>query len=172
MACTGLAVVAWVPVLIAARDFRVYRVERDDELIDMLTEEECKFWLHHVRADIAPPPQPAEASRIWKRDNGKQIVATDEIRAALLQMAGFQIDLDWNEQQVEALKNQIKLFMGENAALVDSTGKLLATCKAAKASNNTDWKALVESLHLTPEVVAEFTKQVDGSRRFLLKDQS
>jgi putative phage-type endonuclease len=168
MAVTGASVV-WIPVLIAAREFRVYKVERDEELIDMLTDAECEFWLHHVRADIPPDPQPAEASRLWKKDNGKQIVATDEIRAALLKMAGFQIDLDWNEEQAEKIKNQVKLYMRDAAELVDSSGKTLCTWKTAKASNKTDWKALAESLKPAPEVVKAFTKQTEGIRRFLVK---
>jgi len=53
LAVTGLTH-AWVVALIDGRDFRVHRVNRDDELIRVLTDMEETFWTGHVLADTPP----------------------------------------------------------------------------------------------------------------------
>lgn len=45
---------AWVAVLIDGRDFRFERVERNDHLIEVLTDMEDRFWRDHILADVAP----------------------------------------------------------------------------------------------------------------------
>src|SRR5437660_2439561 len=43
LACSGLSH-AWVPLIISNRQFRLYRVKRDPELIQLLTQREREFW--------------------------------------------------------------------------------------------------------------------------------
>jgi len=56
--------------------------------------------------------------------------------------------------------------MGKHSTLVNNEGKILATWKSSKPGARFDAKALKEAM---PEVHAQFTKQTNGSRRFILK---
>lgn len=46
---------AWVVGLIDGRDFRIRRIERNPELIDLIVERERVFWHEHVLTKSAPP---------------------------------------------------------------------------------------------------------------------
>jgi hypothetical protein len=56
--------------------------------------------------------------------------------------------------------------MGKHSTLVDSQGKILATWKSSKPGARFDSKALKEAM---PDIHSQFTKQTNGSRRFILK---
>jgi putative phage-type endonuclease len=73
-----------IAVLIGGNDFRIYTVQRDDELIEYLAEIEGKFW-GHVTERI-PPPLDLSHSRaievlkkVYPGTNGEAIVLPDEI---------------------------------------------------------------------------------------------
>ena len=69
MACAELEI-AYIPVLIAARDFRVYEVRRDDTIIAAITDAEAEFW-SRVQSGEAPPLQaPTDARIRWPQDSG------------------------------------------------------------------------------------------------------
>ena len=55
MSITG-ADFADVAVLIAGNDFRIYKIKRDQELIDIMTDCLVKFWNNHVLARVKPDP--------------------------------------------------------------------------------------------------------------------
>lgn len=44
----------WVPVLLGGVGFRMFRVDRNDELIEAIVDQERKFWNDHVVARVAP----------------------------------------------------------------------------------------------------------------------
>ncbi|MBS4706288.1 YqaJ viral recombinase family protein, partial [Aeromonas veronii] len=52
---------AWaeVAVLIGGQDFRIYRIDRDEEKIRDLTEREVQFW-HQVTSGLQPEPDGSE----------------------------------------------------------------------------------------------------------------
>lgn len=71
---------AVLPVLIGGQDFRVYRVERDEELVDTLRSLEAQF-VGYVERDVAPPLEDpihpdslAALKKLHPDDNGKAIV--------------------------------------------------------------------------------------------------
>lgn len=47
----------WVPVLLGGIGFRLYRVDRNDELIEALGEAEVNFWNEYVLKKTPPPDQ-------------------------------------------------------------------------------------------------------------------
>jgi len=67
----GLAVTGrshcWAMVLIDGRDYRLHRIERNQDLIDFITQLGRDFWTNNVLADVPPPiddaPATAEAVR-------------------------------------------------------------------------------------------------------------
>lgn len=106
----GLAVTgrshAWVVALIDGRDFRVRRVERDEDLIRDLVELEHAFWDEHVLGDVAPPVDAAalpavkarwsdvgRPSRSVDRDDWTEIKAAYQSAKAIAKAADLDVDL-------------------------------------------------------------------------------
>lgn len=56
----------WVPVLLGGVGFRMYKVHRNDELIESLQKIESKFWTENVLKKI-PPPETDPAIETMKR---------------------------------------------------------------------------------------------------------
>lgn len=165
LACTG-ATHAWVPVIVLNRQFRIYRVQRDDELIEMLTAKEREFW-HHVVERTPPPPIDADdAYRQWPQDSGTTIrvdadtlVAVDEYALAKAKIKGAEMDAD-------LAKAKIATFMGANAILAGADGKPLITWKTAKGSRKVNVDAMRGAY---PDIVKQFEFEQPGSRRMLIK---
>ncbi|HBF11817.1 MAG TPA: hypothetical protein DDW49_00255 [Deltaproteobacteria bacterium] len=67
MAVMGAEIkIVWVPVLLGGVGFRMYRVERNDDLIQSLQHLEEQFWKEHVQKNI-PPPDSLPSLEIIKR---------------------------------------------------------------------------------------------------------
>lgn len=74
---------AWaeVAVLIGGQDFRIYRIERDEEKIQDLTEREAQFW-QMVQQDQQPEPDGSSdaanaLSWLFPRDDGQTVDLSD-----------------------------------------------------------------------------------------------
>jgi putative phage-type endonuclease len=163
-------------LFLADREFRIYHIERDDDLIESILSTEQQWWRDHIEARVPPPPMSAEDMlRLWPRDNGKQVVASPDVEAACRELANLKAQLKESEKHKTELEESIKEHMADAAVLIDPTGKPLATWKAAKDSVRTDWKAIANAISehvdngLFGTVSAEHTSTVPGSRRFLLK---
>lgn len=67
MAVTG-ASCCYVATLIGNEDFVIHKLERDEELINYLMEEEEKFWNEYILGDKVPIPDGSEDySRFFKK---------------------------------------------------------------------------------------------------------
>lgn len=154
----------WVPVLFAAREFRCYRVQRDDALIVALTEKEAAFW-GLVEADTPPEAVTSADVRLrWPTDTGLSVVATDDILAALTELHKVRGERKVAEALEDALQAQIQRFMADAATLLGPDGRPVATWKTA-TSRRLDAKAL-DAAH--PEITRQFRVE-STARRFLLK---
>lgn len=157
---------AWVPLIILNREFRVYRVNRDDELIALVREKEIAFW-EHVQTRTPPPPINYEdASDQWPKDSGSTILATVEALTFVSELANAKVALKEAQQAEEAAKAKVARFMGENQVLVDEKRRPLVTWKTAKPSVKVDLD-LMRAGH--PAIVRQYEFEVPGSRRMLLK---
>ena len=163
-----------VAVLIGNSDFRVYRLERDLELEEMLIARAGEWWERHVVKGEVPEPQiDTDARKLFKKDNGAAVIADGEVLAAVEELRGIRAKLKELEEAEKRARARIEAVMGEAAVLEDAAGRVLATWKAAKDSRKTDWKALATELLAgrddADELKARFTQVKPGSRRFLLK---
>lgn len=157
-------------LFLADREFRVYHIERDDDLAHSLLITEQEWWMEHVEARVPPPPMTArDMARLWPRDSGSRVISTPEIESACAELAGVRCEIKRLEARKGQLETEIKRHMADASALVDPTGKTLATWKAPKPSRRTDWRALAEHLGARPEYIEKYTTEQPGSRRFLLK---
>jgi putative phage-type endonuclease len=107
-------------VLIGNRDFRMYRINPIEKIINDLTEAEEEFW-DHVQAKVAPEPdwQSAATTRLLKNmypgTNGSVVQLPD------LAQKYHDVQKDASAQRlvyekvIEGCKNRIAMLMGENA---------------------------------------------------------
>ena len=77
----------WVPVLTGGLDFALYRVDRNDKLIEIIKEKGERFWNEHVvpripPADLAPS---METLKRLRREPETIVPIPDEIAEALLE---------------------------------------------------------------------------------------
>lgn len=163
-------------LFLSDREFRIYHIERDDDLVSHLLESEQEWWREHVEARIPPAPMSVEdMKRLWPRDSGREVVSSRDIESACSELAGVKERLNVYEKRKGELEARIKGFMEDASVLVDPAGKPLATWKAAKDSTRTDWKAVASELgsiiggEKYDAIVSAHTRTIPGSRRFLLK---
>lgn len=105
------------PVLIGSDDFRVYRVERDDETIAAIRDKEVEFWDRVQRRDPPPPSTVSDIERMFSRDSGLAIQASDEIVAVFNALKTMKSKAKMLDSEIEDAELQIKLFLGEAAIL-------------------------------------------------------
>ncbi|ATE58990.1 YqaJ viral recombinase family nuclease [Thauera sinica] len=159
-----------VAVLIAGQDFRIYRVERDDDKVDALIECEEAFW-DKVRRDEPPAVDGSESSgkalaRLYPHDFGATLDCTgsetlNTLFAELLSFKRQRIQLEFLES---THRQTIQAAMGEASEAIFAGGRV--TWKNARDSAVTDVKRLLQE---HPELAAQYATTIPGSRRFLMQ---
>lgn len=145
-------------VLIGGSDFRLYSIDYDEEIAEMLIEEERKFWQDHVLAGIAPDPANlGEVKALYTKDNGIGEEADSDTVTNILLYKKVKDRLKLLEEEESSLKDEIAVAIGEKQFLHDPEGKKLVTLKASKTRR-------IDSTRLKNEqpLLAEaFTKTTD-----------
>jgi putative phage-type endonuclease len=128
------ASVCYVAALLGGQDFRIYRVERDDEVIAALQEQCRSFWFEHVQKHVPPEPHTAEeVQKLFAKDDGEMVEATNEVATDIGELRNL-------VEQVKALEAEQKIVKDRIcAALGEKTGFLIAGEKACtfKAQKST-----------------------------------
>ena len=156
--------IAYVPVLIGREDFRIYKVERDEELEQMILPRLVKFWTENVEKKIAPPPVTlSDLYEAFPRHESRQVEASEEVVLAVRGLARVKEEIKALESMKEAHEKIILEAMGTADELTYG-GKVLATWRTqtAKRLNTSRLKELY------PEAVEECTGEIT-SRVFRLK---
>ncbi|HEY1900731.1 MAG TPA: YqaJ viral recombinase family protein [Steroidobacteraceae bacterium] len=166
MACTGLEH-AWMPLIITNRQFRLYRIQRDEELIQLLTRQQRAFW-DLVEAKSPPAAVSLEDAKIaWPKDaKGTKAKITPETLEALQRHHRVRANIKQFEAEKEELELAVKSVMGTISELVDVTGAPLVTWRQNKASNVFD----VDKFAFEhPTLYPKYLKERAGARPFLNK---
>ena len=171
MQLTGLPV--WDLAVLAPREFRIYPVSYDADLVEMLLETGTRFWVDYVLADVQPPLDSPDAAQRYLAGRYPQqihdvVVKADETAIAwsdTLQLVKGQLaPLEELKARAEA---ELKLRIGEAAGIEGED--FLHTWKQSRVSKEVDWQAIALELGATPEVIAKHTVARPGVRRFLPK---
>lgn len=166
--------VADVAVLIAGQDFRIYHVEADKELQEMLIEKECEFWDRVVNKNPPDTVNVDDVLKLYPRSLKNSIEATPDILNELTVLNGFKARIKEIEKQKEILEYNLKGYIKDHDGIT-MDGKPLVTWKTAKDSVVTDWKEAYESLEGIIDEATYlnhkelYTSRKPGSRRFLIK---
>ena len=157
---------AWVAVLIDGRDFRVYCIDRNNELCDIMTDKCVTFWRDYVLTGTPPPASNRHDVELLYAAGGYEGTATAEpdTEQAAMELARLKAAEKQTKKQMEELETKLKQNIGDASALVSMSGETLATWKST-TSKRLDTKALRAA---EPEIATKYEKETT-SRRFLLK---
>lgn len=155
-----------IAVLIGASDFRIYTVENDPELADLLIEEEAAFWDKVQRRQPPAPRTFEEVSRAFSKSVAGKVSADGVTESLLKELIRVQADMKDLKEREEELKSGITSFMADKDTLIDSFGNVLATWKSTKPRVTFDSAALKKDM---PDIWNQYAKTGDASRRFLIK---
>jgi predicted phage-related endonuclease len=155
-------------VLFGNSDFRIYQIERDCEVQNLLIEQAVHFWENHVLADIPPDPKTTgDLQSLFQTEvAGKTICADAHTAKLVMQFHQITQEIDVKELEVTRIKQQIMTQMGEAEKLIYQD-QILATWKKPKASMRFDSKRF-EQEH--PELYPLYQAPIANSRRLVIKD--
>lgn len=169
LAVTG-HVWADVAVLIAGQEFRIYRIERDDDKIADLIQREAQFW-SWVTNDQQPDPDGSYDAQqallsLFPTDNGQTLDFSEsgpfnDLFAELLTLRHRKEEI---EQQESTLKHRIQAALGSATAAIFQQGKV--TWRKAKDRLVPDLDRLSQE---HPELLQQYAKAVPGARRFIIQ---
>ena len=166
---------AWadVAVLLGGQEFRIYRIERDDDKIADLIQREAQFW-SCVTEDQQPEPGASDDAErallsLFPADNGQTLDFTESgefnnLFAELLKIRHSKEDI---EQQESALKHRIQAALGSATAAIFQQGKV--TWRKAKDRLVPDLDKLSQE---HPELLQQYAKAIPGARRFTIQTTS
>lgn len=158
---------AWyIAVLIYGREFKFYRIERDEEIISDLIRIEKNFWENNVMKGVIPNPDGSKIADSVIAEYYKQsmpvtipLTGFDEKLKRRAELMEVMERMDTEKKQIE---QELKMYLGE--AEVAENADYKVSWKSF-SSNRLDEKRLKEE---RPEIYEEFKKQTT-SRRFTVK---
>ncbi len=161
-----------VPVLIGGNDFRIYHIERNDELIGQLIEAGERWWTDYIVGDKAPEPDGTICDMrsrliLHPKDNGRMLDATPELDDLARKLDEAKAVLTSAEGQVEDLELQMKTIIGDASGVAGADWS--CTWKKSKDSKATDWKAACTKAGVSQDIIDACSTVKPGARRFLFK---
>ena len=161
---------AHICVLLCGHEAKIYKVERDERLIASIIEHERLFW-QYVETDTSPTPDHSEsAARALKLlypnpEPSSKVDLTDDDGANKLfeQLLSYRDYMQELEQRHDQVKHQLQSLIQDNEIAVFSMGAI--SWKRSKDSISLDSKAVIKA---HPELLSQFSKTRQGSRRFVI----
>ncbi|AMT96509.1 MULTISPECIES: YqaJ viral recombinase family nuclease [Psychrobacter] len=161
---------AHICVLLCGHEAKIYKVERDEHLIESITRHERLFW-HYVETDTPPTPDHSEsAARALKllypkpKPSSKiDLSADDGANSLFEQLLSYRDYMQELEERHDKVKHQLQTLIADNEVAVFEKGAI--SWKRSKDSVGLDNKAAIKA---HPELLAKFSKTKQGSRRFVI----
>ena len=158
---------AWyIAVLIYGRDFKYYRIERDDEVIENLIRIEKEFWNEYVLKQVIPDPDGSKTADVAIAERFK------ESKNITIPLTGFDERLERRQEilslleKIETEKRQIdqelKLYLGD-AEIAENEHYRISWKNFSRSS--IDEKRLKAE---QPEIYEKYRRETT-SRRFTVK---
>ncbi|MGY1530848.1 YqaJ viral recombinase family nuclease [Luteimonas sp. A649] len=155
-----------VAVLLCGQRLEVHRIERDEEVISRLIVLEARFW-EHVTQDTQPPADGSESAARALRslytgnDTCIDFSEDAELSATFNGLVLLRDEIAQMDKRAEQMRQQLEQSMGEASRALFPTGEI--TYRRSKDGTSVDLKGLGDAY---PDLVAQFTVQRPGSRRF------
>jgi len=143
----------FVAVLFEGQRFRIYTVERNEEIIGAITRIGAQFW-DCVKNDTPPPAIDVDdAKKKWPFAVAEKVVEADNDALALYrEVVDLKTEIKEREEKLTRVQGRLCDFMGD-AELLQCLGKQLATWKQI------DGKRFSEKMHAAeaPDCHTKFT---------------
>lgn len=159
---------AYIAVLIGGQKFIWKEIERDDEFIELMIEQEKHFWEEHVLKGIPPEIDGSESAsellnKMYPEDNGKTVMLqSDEAETLIEAIESIKAEIKEKDKLKKDYENKLKLMIGE--AKTGVTPRFEVTLSTI-TSNRFDSKTLKKEL---PEIAEKYTRQ-SSHRRLNIK---
>ena len=158
---------AWyIAVLIYGRDFKYYKIERDDEVIENLIRIEKEFWNEYVLKQMIPDPdgsRTADAAIAERFKESKQItIPLSGFDERLERRQELSALLDKIETEKRQIDQELKLYLG-NAEIAENEHYRISWKNFSRSS--IDEKRLKAE---QPEIYEKYRREIT-SRRFTVK---
>ncbi|QPO83361.1 endonuclease [Enterobacter hormaechei] len=150
-------------VLIGGDDFRIYRVERDEETIQAILEKEVSFWDRVINLNPPEATTVSDISLMFEKDAGSSIEADGKALALFNDLRDMKSRCKSLEAEIAVSEEKLKLYMQEHSILT-LDGKPICTWKS-QVSSRFDQK-LFQVEH--PDLYEKF-KTATTSRVFRMK---
>ena len=158
-----------VCVLVCGQEIRIYRIERDVQLIARLIELERQFW-DFVETDTPPPADGSESADLalrclYPNDYGSTLdLAQDlEMSATFSDLVNLRADIANREELESLLKQKIQQRMGDASYAKFETGSV--SFKRCKDGLGID---ILKLLLAQPDLEKRYPLIKAGNRRFLI----
>ncbi len=158
LALTGYEV--WhVAALFSGCELRIYDIERDTELADMIVEMDGEFWNEHVQREIPPEIDGSEgwkkyAERMHPKDDGFVRAATEDEITLFRELRDVCASLKRYEAREEELRNILRASIGDSAGIdCGNLGK--ASYRLGRGRQSIDTDALKSSF---PDIAKQCTR--------------
>ncbi|RRK31600.1 endonuclease [Schaedlerella arabinosiphila] len=158
---------AWyIAVLIYGRDFKHYRLERDESMLADLVRIEQDFWENHVQKRILPEPDGSKLADSviaeYYKNSVAEILPLKGFDDKLRRRQELKEDMEQMEREKKKIEQELKLYLGE-AELAENE-RYRVSWKSV-SSNRVDETRLKEE---QPEIYAQYQKVIQ-SRRLMVK---
>lgn len=148
------ASVCFVAALLGGQDFRIYLVQRDNEVITALQDQCRAFWFENVLKRIPPEPHTAEeVQKLFAKDDGEMVEATNEVAADIGELRNLTEQVKALEAEQKIVKDRICAALGEKTGFLIA-GEKACTFKAQKSTRFDTTRFKKEQ----PETYANYTK--------------
>ena len=160
-----------VCVLLCGQELKIYRIQRDDELIAELIRLERQFW-SYVESDTPLPADYSDSAdralrHLYPSDNGEELDLRDDREACKTfdQLQSARRQMEALKQAEAQLKHSIQQRMGEATRAIFPQGTV--SWKKSNDSVALDTKQLLKD---QPQLLDQYPVTKPGSRRFLIND--
>ncbi|UQG55549.1 hypothetical protein MIH16_19500 [Marinobacter sp. M4C] len=159
-----------VCVLLCGQELKIYRIERNEELIEALYVLERQFW-DFVETDTPPPVDGTDSAEralrhLYPVDRGETLdfSQSKELSDAFDELLAIRTEMESLKSTESHLKQRIESQMGEAS-------------KATFPSGSVSWKRSKDSVGLNvkqlltdqPDLLDQYPLTKPGSRRFLIR---
>jgi len=158
-----------VAVLLGGQQLEVYRVERDELLIQHLIELERQFW-HYVETDTPPPADGSDSADralrlLYPQDDGVEMDFTQDqaLCEAFSYLKELRHTLSELNQRESELKQTLQQAMGNASKALFADGSI--TWKKSRDGTAVNLEALLTD---HPHLKSRYQVSKPGSRRFLV----
>lgn len=153
----------YVAVLLGGQDFRIYCVERDDDVIEALQERCSEFWFKHVLPHTPPAPATKEeVEKLFAKDDGDMVEASNEIAADIGELRNLDEQIKNLQSEQKVIKDRVCAALGKKSGFTIA-GEKACTYKAQQSTRFDSTRFKKEQ----PAVYATYSKTTE-SRVFRL----